>query len=71
MARLAVNIDHVATIREARGIDEPDPVLAAGMAELAGADDEALTDSLARIQRAGNPELCRDERFNATERLQA
>jgi len=38
MARLAVNIDHVATIRQARGIDEPDPVLAAGIAELAGAD---------------------------------
>ncbi len=38
MARLAVNVDHVATVREARGIDEPDPVLAAGIAELAGAD---------------------------------
>jgi pyridoxine 5-phosphate synthase len=38
MARLAVNVDHVATIREARGINEPDPVLAAGLAELAGAD---------------------------------
>ncbi len=38
MARLSVNVDHVATIRQARGIDEPDPVLAAGMAELAGAD---------------------------------
>ena len=38
MARLAVNIDHVATIRQARGIDEPDPVLAAGIAELAGAE---------------------------------
>ncbi|HBF43639.1 MAG TPA: pyridoxine 5'-phosphate synthase [Desulfobacteraceae bacterium] len=38
MARLAVNIDHVATVRQARGIDEPDPVLAAGMAELAGAE---------------------------------
>lgn len=38
MARLAVNVDHVATVRQARGIDEPDPVLAAGMAELAGAD---------------------------------
>jgi len=38
MARLAVNIDHIATVREARGIDEPDPVLAAGIAELAGAD---------------------------------
>jgi len=38
MARLAVNIDHVATVREARGADEPDPVLAAGLAEMAGAD---------------------------------
>ncbi|MCG6878722.1 MAG: pyridoxine 5'-phosphate synthase [Deltaproteobacteria bacterium] len=38
MAKLAVNVDHVATIREARGIDAPDPVLAAGIAELAGAD---------------------------------
>jgi pyridoxine 5-phosphate synthase len=38
MARLAVNIDHIATVREARGADEPDPVLAAGLAELAGAD---------------------------------
>jgi pyridoxine 5-phosphate synthase len=37
MARLAVNVDHVATIRQARGIREPDPVLAAGIAELAGA----------------------------------
>lgn len=38
MARLAVNVDHIATIREARGIDQPDPVLAAGIAELAGAE---------------------------------
>jgi pyridoxine 5-phosphate synthase len=38
MARLAVNIDHVATVREARGIKDPDPVIAAGIAELAGAD---------------------------------
>jgi pyridoxine 5-phosphate synthase len=37
MARLAVNVDHVATVRQARGIHEPDPVLAAGIAELAGA----------------------------------
>ncbi len=37
MARLGVNIDHVATIRQARGISEPDPVTAAGLAELAGA----------------------------------
>ena len=38
MARLAVNVDHVATVRQARGIDEPDPVFAAGLAELAGAE---------------------------------
>lgn len=38
MARLAVNVDHVATLRQARGGHEPDPVLAAGLAELAGAD---------------------------------
>jgi len=38
MARLGVNIDHVATIRQARGGIEPDPVAAAAIAELAGAD---------------------------------
>ena len=35
--RLAVNIDHIATIREARKTDEPDPVAAAMLCELAGA----------------------------------
>ncbi len=38
MAGLMVNVDHIATIREARGIDEPDPVIAAALAELAGCD---------------------------------
>ncbi len=38
MARLGVNIDHVATIRQARLAAEPDPVAAAVIAELAGAD---------------------------------
>ena len=37
MMRLAVNIDHIATVREARGGIEPDPVHAAVIAELAGA----------------------------------
>ena len=37
MPHLAVNVDHVATIRQARGIDEPDPVAAAAICELAGA----------------------------------
>ena len=36
--RLGVNIDHVATIRNARGIGFPDPVRAAILAEKAGAD---------------------------------
>src|SRR5215510_9522797 len=36
--RLAINIDHVATLREARGGIEPDPVTAAQLCELAGAD---------------------------------
>jgi pyridoxine 5-phosphate synthase len=35
--RLSVNVDHVATIRQARAADEPDPVWAAAAAELAGA----------------------------------
>ena len=38
MAGLAVNIDHIATLRQARGINYPDPVAAAVLAELAGAD---------------------------------
>jgi pyridoxine 5-phosphate synthase len=36
--RLHINIDHVATIRQARRTDEPDPVRAAVLAELGGAD---------------------------------
>jgi len=35
---LSVNIDHIATIREARKTNEPDPIDAAVIAELAGAD---------------------------------
>ena len=38
MANLGVNIDHVATVRQARGGVEPDPVTAAALAELGGAD---------------------------------
>lgn len=38
MAQLGVNIDHVATIRQARRTVEPDPVWAATLAELGGAD---------------------------------
>ena len=38
MATLGVNIDHVATVRQARRTIEPDPVWAASLAELGGAD---------------------------------
>ena len=38
MIRLGVNIDHIATLREARKAHEPDPVAAAVAAEMAGAD---------------------------------
>jgi pyridoxine 5-phosphate synthase len=38
MLTLGVNIDHVATIRQARQASEPDPIAAAVLAELAGAD---------------------------------
>jgi pyridoxine 5-phosphate synthase len=36
--RLYINIDHVATVRQARRTDEPDPIAAATLAEAAGAD---------------------------------
>ncbi|MEE1674437.1 pyridoxine 5'-phosphate synthase [Agarivorans aestuarii] len=35
---LGVNVDHIATLRQARGTTYPDPVLAAGISEMAGAD---------------------------------
>jgi len=38
VAKLGVNVDHVATVRQARRTTEPDPVTAAAIAELAGAD---------------------------------
>lgn len=38
MTRLAINVDHVATLRQARLAPEPDPVFAAALAELAGAE---------------------------------
>jgi pyridoxine 5-phosphate synthase len=38
VARLGVNVDHVATLRQARGGADPDPLAAAVLVELAGAD---------------------------------
>jgi len=42
MVDLGVNIDHVATLRQARRTYEPDPVWAATLAELGGADGITL-----------------------------
>ena len=42
MVRLGVNIDHIATLRQARGVDYPDPVEAAMIAVEAGADGITL-----------------------------
>ncbi len=38
MVKLGVNIDHIATLRQARGEFDPDPVLAARLCEQAGCD---------------------------------
>ena len=38
MIKLGVNVDHVATVRQARGVSEPDPLEAALLAQRAGAD---------------------------------
>ncbi|MDD5286807.1 MAG: pyridoxine 5'-phosphate synthase, partial [Desulfuromonadaceae bacterium] len=38
MAKLGLNVDHIATVRQARGGVEPDPVAAAAIGELAGAE---------------------------------
>ena len=38
MPKLGVNVDHVATVRQARRTNEPDPVWAAALAQLGGAD---------------------------------
>ncbi len=37
MPQLAINVDHISTLRQARGGSEPDPILAASICELAGA----------------------------------
>lgn len=38
MAKLGLNVDHIATVRQARGGVEPDPVTAAALGEMAGAE---------------------------------
>jgi pyridoxine 5-phosphate synthase len=73
MPRLGVNIDHVATLRQARGVKYPDPVTASGIVELAGADgivahlreviqtqlnlEMAATEEMVRIALSVKPEV--------------
>lgn len=49
MVRLSVNVDHIATLRQARRAKEPDPVAAAILAELGGA--EGITVHLRKDRR--------------------
>jgi pyridoxine 5-phosphate synthase len=62
--RLYVNIDHVATLREARQTDEPDPVQAAAAAERGGADGITvhLREDRRHIQDADVVALAREVR---------
>src|SRR6267378_159510 len=67
--RLYVNIDHVATLREARQTDEPDPAQAAAAAERGGADGITvhLREDRRHIQDADVVGLaCRVHPFQAT-----
>ena len=49
MVKLSVNVDHIATLRQARRVKEPDPVAAALLAELGGA--EGITVHLRKDRR--------------------
>jgi pyridoxine 5-phosphate synthase len=62
--RLYINIDHVATVRQARRGDEPDPVAAARLCEDAGADGITahLREDRRHIQDADVERLARDVR---------
>ena len=59
---LGVNIDHVATVRQARGTDYPSVIEAAALAEAAGADSITvhLREDRRHIQDADVRVLCRD-----------
>lgn len=67
MTRLGVNIDHIATIRQARRAIEPDPVAAAVLAELAGA--HGITVHLRADRRHINDTDVRRLRETVTTRL--
>ena len=81
--RLYVNIDHVATVRQARRGDEPDPVAAAALCESAGADgitahlredrrhvqDEDIERLRARVRALTFECACTDEMVNIALRV--
>ncbi len=67
MTKLGVNVDHVATIREARQAIEPDPVTAALLAELAGA--HGITVHLRQDRRHIKDDDVRRLRESVTTRL--
>ena len=73
--RLGVNIDHVATVRQARGTDYPSVIEAAALAERAGADSITihLREDRRHIQDEDVRVLCRDTmtRGNAADRAGA
>jgi pyridoxine 5'-phosphate synthase PdxJ len=77
MIELGVNIDHVATIRQARRTHEPDPVWAAVEAHLGGADGITVhlredrrhiqDHDVRRLRELTHIKLNLENRFNATE----
>ena len=53
--RLGVNVDHVATIRQARGTNYPSPLTAALIAQAAGADSHASKPALRERTKGREP----------------
>ena len=62
MTKLGVNIDHVATVREARKTDEPDPIWAAGR----GGTGRGGRGSLFICARIGGISMIATRRFSGT-----
>ena len=76
--KLGVNIDHVASLRQARGTIYPDPIQAAFIAEEAGADivrvscpDEASTAALDKIVAAASVPIVADIHFHYRRAIEA
>jgi pyridoxine 5-phosphate synthase len=75
--KLGVNIDHVATIRQARGVSYPDPVAAALVAELAGAHqitchlrgDRRHIQDADLVRLAGSVQTCLNVEIAATDEM--